>query len=110
MSIEPLVRDDNKHPLYGHGSGTITYRWASVDSDGQDISFPVDVKSCFVHIEGATTLFTVTGSLDDSEAINITVDGTTIKDIDIAVAADETIVTVAAPTGQTINVSAMGWR
>jgi hypothetical protein len=109
MSILPFRRDDDGKPLYGHGSRTITYRWADVDSDGQDISFPVDVKSCFVHIEGATILFTVTGSHDDSEAINITVDGTTIKDIDIAVAADETIVNVAAPTGQTINVSAMGW-
>lgn len=108
---EPTPRDKDKHVLHGHGTGTITYRWTSVDgTNGQDISFPIDVKSCLIHIEGNLEIFNVTGSDSNSTAAYFTSDGVTLEEINIAVAADETICTIKAPSGETINVSAIGWR
>ena len=92
--------------------GTITKRHTSVDSTtGVDITFSTyNVKGVIVHIEGSTSVATVTGTLSvtGSAAAVITSDGVTIC-LDGEWPAGTTITTVKAPSG-TINVSVIAWR
>lgn len=109
MTIRPIARDDNGHPLAGHGTETVTRRFTDVDTGGQAVSLGTDVKEALIHIEGAIEVIRFTGSADGSEQIRITQDGTTLGDVPIVKEANGTIITVAAPSG-TVNVSVIGWR
>ena len=109
MAIQPTLRDDNGNPLIGRGSELVTKRVTEVDTTGQSISLGVDVKDILIHIEGSTEMVRLTGTVSGSDQVRITQDGLTIEDLAVVKEAEETIVTVAAPSG-TINVSVIGWR
>ncbi len=109
MAIQPTLRDDNGNPLTGRGSELVTKRVTGVDTTGQTISLGVDVKDILIHVEGSTELVRLTGTVSGSDQVRITQDGLTIEDLAVVKEADETIVTIAAPSG-TINVSVIGWR
>ena len=109
MNIYPIRRDDNGHPLTGHGSEVITKRFTGIGTGGQAISLGIDIKEALVHIEGTIEKARFTGAAEGSEEIVITQDGVTLERLPIVAQADQEIITVAAPTG-TVNVSVMGWR
>jgi len=109
VAILPTLRDDNGIPLAGRGTETITKRFVGVTTSGQAVAMPVDVKEMLIHIEGATEVVRFTGTASGSEQVRITSDGLTISELPIVAEADQSIITVAAPSG-TVNVSVIGWR
>ncbi len=109
MAIHPTIRDDNGIPLTGRGSEVITKRYSGIDSSGQAISLPVDVKEVLIHIEGTTEVARFTGTAGGSQQVRFTSDGMTLNELPLVKEADETIITVAAPSG-TFDVSVIGWR
>jgi len=109
MPIQPILRDDNGFPLSDRGSELITKRYANVGTQGQAVSFDVDVKAAVIHIEGTNVKATLTGPGAESEAINWTTDGLTFPVIPVVKEANNPIATVAASSG-TINVSVLAWR
>jgi len=92
--------------------GTITKRHTGVDATtGVDIKFSTyNVKGVLIHIEGSTSVATVTGTLSvtGSAPAVITSDGTNIN-LEGEWPAGKTITTIKAPSG-TINVSVIAWR
>jgi hypothetical protein len=109
LGIRPTLRDDNGTPLTGRGSEVVTKRFVGVDTAGQTISLPVDVKEVLVHIEGTTEIARITGTAPGSQQVRLTGDGLSLEDLPIVVQADAAIITVAAPSG-TVNLSVIGWR
>lgn len=109
MTIHPTLRDDNGNPLTDRGSELVTKRYTGIDSNGQALSLGVDVKEVLVHIEGSTEIARFTGTASGSQQVRVTQDGLTLEDVRVVKEADETIITVAAPSG-TIDVSIIGWR
>ncbi len=109
MPIKPILRDDNGLPLADKGSEVITKRFTSVATEGQAISLGADVKWVVIHIEGTTVQAKITGTLDGSQEINWTSDGYSLPALEVVKEADDSIITIAAPSG-TIDVSVIGWR
>lgn len=109
MTIQPILRDDNGHPLFDRGSEIVTKRFTSVDAAGQNIVLDTDVKEVLIHVEGSIEAARFTGAAAGSEQIRLTSDGLTLSNVPIVAEANRTIITVAAPT-DTIDVSVIGWR
>ena len=109
MPILPTIRDDNGNPLAGRGSEIVTKRYSGVDTSGQAISLGVDVKEVLIHIEGNTEAARFTGTVSGSDQVRITQDGVTLAPVPVVKEADESIITVAAPSGS-VNVSVIAWR
>lgn len=87
-----------------------TKRYTGVDTNGTAINFSdVSVNEVLIHIEGSTSVATLTGDTHtDSAAAVITSDGTWLPPIPKATRAGLTIATVAAPSS-TVNVSVLAW-
>ncbi len=109
MSIQPILRDDNGHPLFDRGSEIVTKRFTSVDAAGRNIVLDTDVKEVLIHVEGSIEAARLTGTAAGSEQIRLTSDGLTLSDVPIVREANQTIITVAAPSGA-VDVSVIGWR
>jgi len=112
MAITPIVRDANGHALVMQGTEIFTKRVTSIPDTGTAITLPTDCKYVSLHVEGSTELMRITGTASGSTEIVITSDGHDFPPFGLFVVAEsgETVVTVKAPTGTTIDVSIIGWR
>jgi len=109
MNIKPPPIDDNHTKLVDYGSEIVTKRVTGITTGGTALTLPCDCKRVLIHMEGATEIFRVTGTVTGSTEIRFTSDGADLGDLPIAIPAETTIVTMKAPTG-TINVSMLGVR
>ena len=111
MSFLPTPRDANGHPLHGHGTESVTYRFSGVPYSGNNVFLPIDVKSFMIHVEGATTIAAFSGTASGSTWAYLTSDGISLSDIPVVSDLSGTLFEVASPTsGTTVNVSIFGWR
>jgi hypothetical protein len=110
MPILPTARDDNGHPLWGHGRETFTARFENVGDSGTPLSLAVDVKEALIHIEGAREICRVTGTAAGSVEARLTADGHTLSETPLAAPAGAMLCRLAAPPGTAINVSIIAWR
>ena len=116
MSYLPIPRDDNGHPLLGYGTQSVTYRWSGVPFSGSGWSgnllfLPIDVKSLTLHIESGTALAAFSGTASGSAVAYWTNSGYTLPEMPVLTATSGTFIRCAAPaSGETITISAFGWR
>lgn len=110
MPIQPITRDVNGFPLPNHGTETVTRRFVGINSTQTEIKFNSDVKHVILHIEGASEIARMTGASAGSQEIVWTDDGVTIPSLSVVRLPNMTVVKISAPIGETINVSAIGWR
>ena len=107
--MKRVPTDENLNKLFDRGSELYTTRFTGVDSStGLDLALDYDFKEIWIHKEGSSPIFSITGTLDGSVAATWTSDGYTLV-LPICKEADDPLGNWKAPSG-TMTLSVFAWR